>query len=143
MTKPGNTKIMADNVPAAEAIVCTMLFSWTEWSWNFRNIAMEITAAGIEVANVNPTFNPKYTFAAVKINVINPPRIIPRTVSSLMPLLGFAGPAALVAPVGVIARILSLSMFRTVLYDRDGSVSYGAGMGFAPYFRESTSSSPV
>jgi len=26
----------------------------------------------------------------------------------LMPLLGFAGPAALVAPVGVIARILSL-----------------------------------
>ena len=67
MTKPGNTKIMADNVPAAEAIVCTMLFSWTEWSWNFRNIAMEITAAGIEVANVNPTFNPKYTFAAVKI----------------------------------------------------------------------------
>ena len=60
-----------------------------------------------------------------------------------MPLLGFAGPVALVAPVGVIARILSLYMFRTVLYDRDGSVSYGAGMGFAPYFRESTSSSPV
>ena len=51
-----------------------------------------------------------------------------------MPLLGFAGPVALVAPVGVIARILSLSMFRTVLYDRDGSVSYGAGMGLAPYF---------
>ncbi len=46
-------------------------------------MAMEMTAAGMEVENVNPAFKPKNTFAAVKINVIRTPRIIPRSVNSL------------------------------------------------------------
>jgi hypothetical protein len=44
---------------------------------------MEITAAGIDDANVNPTFNPRYTFAAVKMSVIAPPKSKPRRLSSL------------------------------------------------------------
>ena len=59
MTRPGSTKIMADRVPAAEAMVWTMLFSTTEWSRKPRRIAMEMTAAGIEVAKVRPTFRPR------------------------------------------------------------------------------------
>ena len=41
-----------------------------------------MTAAGIEVAKVNPTFNPRYTFAAVNNRVIIPPIIMPRKVNS-------------------------------------------------------------
>src|SRR6059058_3749629 len=59
MIKPGNTKMIDDKVPAADATVCTMLFSCTVASLNARRIAMEMTAAGIEVENVNPALRPK------------------------------------------------------------------------------------
>ena len=48
-----------DRVPAAEATVCTMLFSWTVMPRKPRSTAMEITAAGIEVAKVSPALSPK------------------------------------------------------------------------------------
>ena len=73
----------ADSVPAADAIVWTMLFSWTVWSPQKRRTAIEMTAAGIDVANVKPTFRPRYTFAAVNTSVIMPPMMMPRRVSSL------------------------------------------------------------
>src|SRR6266487_105918 len=82
MIKPGSTKMIDDSVPAAEAIVCTMLFSWTVASRKPRRRAIEITAAGIEVENVSPALRPKYTFAAVNTNVMMTPIIMPRTVSS-------------------------------------------------------------
>ena len=41
-----------------------------------------MTAAGIEVAKVSPTFSPKYTFAAVNSSVMTPPSRTPRMVSS-------------------------------------------------------------
>ncbi len=50
--------MMADSVPAAEAIVWTMLFSTTECCAKKRSTAMEMTAAGIDVAKVKPTFKP-------------------------------------------------------------------------------------
>src|SRR6266496_415259 len=83
MIKPGSTKIIDDSVPAADATVCTMLFSWTVASRKPRRIAIEITAAGIEVEKVRPALRPKYTLAAVKTNVMMIPMISPRTVSSL------------------------------------------------------------
>ena len=83
MIKPGSTKMIDDSVPAAEATVCTILFSWMVAFLNPRKIAIEITAAGMEVENVRPALRPKYTFAAVKTNVMMIPMISPRTVSSL------------------------------------------------------------
>jgi hypothetical protein len=59
ITSPGSTKMIDDSVPAAEATVCTMLFSWIVAPLNARSIAMEITAAGIEVAKVSPALRPK------------------------------------------------------------------------------------
>jgi hypothetical protein len=59
MTRPGSTKMMEDSVPAAEATVCTMLFSWMVALRMPRSTAMEITAAGIEVAKVSPALRPK------------------------------------------------------------------------------------
>jgi hypothetical protein len=59
MTRPGNTKTIADKVPAELAIVWTMLFSWIVVPENARRTAMEMTAAGIDVANVNPIRNPR------------------------------------------------------------------------------------
>jgi hypothetical protein len=47
-----------DRVPAAEAMVWTMLFSHTVEPLNARNTAMEITAAGIEVEKVRATLSP-------------------------------------------------------------------------------------
>src|SRR5580704_3976144 len=82
MTRPGSTKMIADNVPAALATVWTMLFSRMFEDLKSRKTAMEITAAGIEVAKVSPTLSPRYTLAAVKPRVINAPRMIARTVSS-------------------------------------------------------------
>lgn len=73
---------MEDNVPAAEAWVCTILFSKMVDPENSRNIAIEITAAGIADENVNPTFKPRYTFDAVKMTVIKAPKIVPLNVSS-------------------------------------------------------------
>ncbi len=57
--RPGSTKMIAESVPAAEAMVCTMLFSTMEWFAKLRSSAMEITAAGIAVANVRPTLRPR------------------------------------------------------------------------------------
>ena len=85
ITRPGRTKINADRVPAAEATVWTILFSWIVAPLKARSTAIEITAAGIEEANVSPAFSPKATFAAVNTTVIKAPRIRPRQVSSLAP----------------------------------------------------------
>ena len=59
ITRPGSTKMIDDRVPAAEATVCTMLFSCTVMPRKPRSTAMEITAAGIEVAKVSPALSPK------------------------------------------------------------------------------------
>ncbi len=59
MSRPGSTKMMAESVPAALATVCTMLFSRIEESLNADSTAMEITAAGMEVAKVSPTLSPR------------------------------------------------------------------------------------
>jgi hypothetical protein len=45
-------------------------------------MAIEITAAGIDVEKVRPALRPKYTLAAVNTNVMMMPTIRPRTVSS-------------------------------------------------------------
>src|SRR3546814_10200697 len=52
-------------VPAAEACVCTMLFSRILALRNSRSTDMEITAAGMADENVGPTFRPRNTFDAV------------------------------------------------------------------------------
>jgi hypothetical protein len=59
ISRPGKTKITEARVPAAEAMVWTMLFSWMVASLNALSSAIEITAAGIEVAKVRPTFRPR------------------------------------------------------------------------------------
>ncbi len=59
MTSPGSTKMMADSAPAAEATVCTILFSRILEPENRLSTAMEMTAAGIDVAMVNPTLRPR------------------------------------------------------------------------------------
>src|ERR1700745_2066476 len=46
-------------------------------------MAIEITAAGIDVEKVRPAFSPKYTFAAVNTSVMMIPMIRPRMVSSV------------------------------------------------------------
>jgi hypothetical protein len=59
ITSPGRTKMIADSVPAAEATVCTMLFSRIDESRTLARIAIEMTAAGIDEANVRPTLRPR------------------------------------------------------------------------------------
>ena len=59
ITKPGSTKMMLESVPAAEATVCTMLFSCIVAPRRLRRIAIEMTAAGIEVEKVMPALRPK------------------------------------------------------------------------------------
>src|SRR5262245_51670379 len=83
MTRPGRTKMIADSVPAADATVWTMLVSRIDESFTRLRIAIEMTAAGIEDANVRPTFKPRYTLAAVNTVVISAPSTRPRRVSSL------------------------------------------------------------
>src|SRR3954462_5356396 len=73
ITSPGRTKITADSVPAADATVCTMLFSRMDELRTTLRTAMEITAAGIEDANVSPTLRPRYTLAAVNTVVMSAP----------------------------------------------------------------------
>ena len=82
INKPGKTKITEESVPAEDACVCTMLFSRILESLKNLSTAIEMTAAGIDDANVIPTFRPRYTLDAVKITVINAPRMIPRKVNS-------------------------------------------------------------
>src|SRR5882757_8221679 len=83
ITRPGSTKMIDESVPAAEATVWTILFSWIVDPLNPRNMAIEMTAAGIDVEKVSPALSPKNTFAAVNMRVISTPRISPRTVNSL------------------------------------------------------------
>ena len=59
ITNPGKLKMIADKVPAAEACVCTMLFSRMFGSLKKRSTAIEITAAGIDEENVRPTLRPR------------------------------------------------------------------------------------
>ena len=59
MIRPGRTKMMAASVPAAEAIVWTILFSRIVEPRTKRSTAIEITAAGIDVAKVMPTLSPR------------------------------------------------------------------------------------
>src|SRR6476660_7923863 len=82
MTRPGSTKMMAESVPAADATVWTMLFSRIDESRTRLRSANEVTAAGIDEANVIPTFSPRYTFAAVNTVVMAAPRSRLRNVSS-------------------------------------------------------------
>src|SRR6185437_12075534 len=70
MTRPGSTKMIADSAPAAEATVCTMLFSRMLDPEKTLRTAIEITAAGIEEAKVSPTLRPRYTLAAVNSSVM-------------------------------------------------------------------------
>jgi hypothetical protein len=51
--------MMELSVPAAEATVCTMLFSCSVAPLSARSTAIEMTAAGMEVANVRPALRPK------------------------------------------------------------------------------------
>src|SRR5881398_490211 len=56
----GNTSAQENNiVQTVASTVCTMLFSWAEVLPSQRNIAMEITTAGMEVEKVSPAFSPK------------------------------------------------------------------------------------
>src|SRR5574338_1053942 len=66
ITSPGSTKMIAESVPAADATVWTMLFSRIDESLTALRIAIEMTAAGSDDANVRPTVRPRYTWAAVK-----------------------------------------------------------------------------
>ena len=59
ITRPGNTKMIDDSVPAAEATVWTMLFSRIVAPRKALSTAIEITAAGIDDAKVSPTFSPR------------------------------------------------------------------------------------
>ncbi|MEJ0042159.1 MAG: hypothetical protein WDM81_08040 [Rhizomicrobium sp.] len=59
ITSPGSTKMIDDSVPAADATVCTMLFSRMVEPRRTLSTAIEITAAGIDDAKVSPTFNPR------------------------------------------------------------------------------------
>ena len=59
MTRPGSTKMIDDKVPAADATVCTMLFSRIVAPRKALSTAMEMTAAGIDDAKVSPTFRPR------------------------------------------------------------------------------------
>ena len=51
--------MIAASVPAAEAMVWTILFSRIEALRNQRSTAIEITAAGIEVAKVSADLEPE------------------------------------------------------------------------------------
>ena len=82
MTNPGSTKPIDASVPAAEAMVWTMLFSKIDECRNPRSSAIEMTAAGIEVAKVSPILSPRYRLAAVNSSVSTLPSTIPRSVSS-------------------------------------------------------------
>ena len=59
MSMPGIMKMMADSVPAADACVCTMLFSRMFASFAILSTAIEMTAAGMAEENVRPTLRPR------------------------------------------------------------------------------------
>ena len=51
--------MIAESVPAELAMVWTMLFSWIVVPEKALSTAIEITAAGIEVAKVSPILRPR------------------------------------------------------------------------------------
>ena len=57
-TRPGRARMTLHSVPAAEACVCTMLFSRRPAPPISRNAPIEIIAAGIDDENVIPVFSP-------------------------------------------------------------------------------------
>jgi hypothetical protein len=59
MSSAGSTKITDDSVPAADAWVCTRLFSRMLESRRRYSSAIEITAAGMAEAKVSPTLRPR------------------------------------------------------------------------------------
>ena len=59
ITSPGRTKMIDERVPAAEACVCTMLFSRMFDPRASRSTAIEITAAGMDEEKVRPTLRPR------------------------------------------------------------------------------------
>ena len=59
ITRPGSTKMMEAMAPAAEQTVWTILFSRTFEPGRMPSTAIEMTAAGMEVAKVSPTFSPR------------------------------------------------------------------------------------
>src|SRR5258708_17948356 len=83
ITRLGRMKMTDESAPAAEQTVWTMLFSRMLEPEKRPRKAIEITAAGIEVAMVTPTFNPRYILAAVKRKVTDRPNANPRHGSSL------------------------------------------------------------
>src|SRR5215469_3073735 len=83
ITRLGRMKMTEASAPAAEQTVWTMLFSRMLEPEKRPRKAIEITAAGIEVAMVRPTFKPRYILAAVKRKVSDMPSAMPRQVSSL------------------------------------------------------------
>src|SRR3954462_8759183 len=91
-------KVTDESMPAVEATVWTILFSWMVIPLKPRRAAVEMSAAGMEVEKVSPAFRPKNTLAAVKTSVISTPRMIPRTVSSV----GSAGVVLIRTPENVV-----------------------------------------
>src|SRR6185437_13810244 len=77
ITRLGRMKMTEASVPAAEQTVWTILFSRILEPENSPRNAIEITAAGIEVAMVRPTFRPRYILAAVKMKVSATPSATP------------------------------------------------------------------
>ncbi len=69
-------------VPAADATVWTMLFWRMPERPSAFSTAIEMTAAGIDVAKVRPTRRPRKTLAAVKISVSREPSTSAPIVSS-------------------------------------------------------------
>ena len=59
ITNPGSTKMIEAIAPADEHTVCTILFSRMLDPEKSPRSAIEITAAGMDVANVRPTFRPR------------------------------------------------------------------------------------
>lgn len=82
ITSDGRMKMMDDRVPAADAWVCTILFSRMLAPGNMRRTDIEITAAGMAEEKVSPTFKPRKTLEAVKTTVMAAPSKTPRTVNS-------------------------------------------------------------
>src|SRR5258708_29723741 len=64
ITRLGRMKMTEASAPAAEQTVWTMLFSRMLEPGKRPRKAIDITAAGIEVAIVSPTVNPRYILAA-------------------------------------------------------------------------------
>src|SRR5690625_5287698 len=80
---------------AAEAAVCTILFSRMFDSWKSRNTAIEMTAAGMDAETVMPTFSPRYAFAPARISArTNPSTTALNVISGREVVAGMYGAGA-------------------------------------------------